>query len=63
VNRGAERTKPAKQARVAARSVTVHGKKTAYGGVLIDQKGRVLLRKPKVEYDGYVWTFPKGKAW
>jgi hypothetical protein len=33
----------------------------AYGGVLIDTNGRVLLRRPKSDFDGYVWTFPKGR--
>jgi 8-oxo-dGTP pyrophosphatase MutT (NUDIX family) len=32
----------------------------SYGGVLIDERGRILVRKPAGEYDGYVWTFPKG---
>jgi 8-oxo-dGTP diphosphatase len=36
-------------------------KKTAYGGVIFDDLGRVLLRQPKGEFDGYVWTFPKGR--
>jgi 8-oxo-dGTP pyrophosphatase MutT (NUDIX family) len=34
---------------------------TSYGGVLFDGEGRVLLRKPADEYDGYVWTFAKGR--
>jgi 8-oxo-dGTP diphosphatase len=34
---------------------------TAYGGVLVDEQGRVLLREPAGHYDGYVWTFPKGR--
>lgn len=33
----------------------------AYGGVLVDERGRVLLREPAGHYDGYVWTFPKGR--
>jgi 8-oxo-dGTP pyrophosphatase MutT (NUDIX family) len=33
----------------------------SYGGVVLDAEGRVLLRKPKCEFDGYVWTFPKGR--
>jgi 8-oxo-dGTP pyrophosphatase MutT (NUDIX family) len=37
------------------------GKKVAYGGVIFDSKGNVLLREPKNHYDGYVWTFPKGR--
>jgi len=36
-------------------------KKIAYGGVIFDDAGRVLLRKPKGEFDGYKWTFPKGR--
>ena len=37
------------------------GKKIAYGGVLFDTEGRVLLREPRDHYDGYVWTFAKGR--
>jgi len=33
----------------------------AFGGVLIDAQGQVLLREPSNHYDGYVWTFAKGK--
>lgn len=33
----------------------------AFGGVVIDPLGRVLLREVKGHYDGYVWTFPKGR--
>ena len=36
-------------------------KKRAYGGVLFDRAGRVLLRKPAGEFDGYAWTFAKGR--
>lgn len=44
--------------------VSVHeppDKKRAYGGVLFDRAGRVLLRKPAGEFDGYAWTFAKGR--
>ena len=34
---------------------------TSYGGVLFDDEGRVLLREPTNHFDGYVWTFPKGR--
>jgi len=34
----------------------------SYGGIVFDGKGNVLLRQPVGEYDGYVWTFAKGKA-
>jgi 8-oxo-dGTP pyrophosphatase MutT (NUDIX family) len=37
------------------------GLKAAFGGVLVDDHGRFLLREPDGHYDGYVWTFPKGK--
>jgi ADP-ribose pyrophosphatase YjhB (NUDIX family) len=40
---------------------TTSGLKAAYGGVLLDEQMRVLLREPKGHYDGYVWTFPKGR--
>jgi 8-oxo-dGTP pyrophosphatase MutT (NUDIX family) len=33
----------------------------AYGGVLIDTTGQILLREPANHFDGYVWTFAKGK--
>jgi 8-oxo-dGTP diphosphatase len=33
----------------------------AFGGVLLDGAGKVLLREPAGHYDGYVWTFPKGR--
>lgn len=34
---------------------------TAYGGVLFDDRGRVLLVEPAGHYDNTVWTWPKGK--
>lgn len=36
-------------------------KADAYGGVLIDDAGRVLLREPTNHFGGYVWTFAKGR--
>lgn len=33
----------------------------AYGGVIINAQGQVLLREPLNHYDGCVWTFAKGK--
>jgi 8-oxo-dGTP pyrophosphatase MutT (NUDIX family) len=36
-------------------------KKQAYGGVLVNKKGQFLLREPKGHFDGYSWTWPKGK--
>ena len=35
--------------------------KAAYGAVVFDGAGRVLLREPANHFGGYVWTFPKGK--
>lgn len=35
--------------------------KKAYGGVVIDSTGRVLLREPTDHYKGHIWTFAKGK--
>ena len=37
------------------------GKKVAYGGVVFDPSGKILLREPKNHFDGYVWTFAKGR--
>ncbi len=34
----------------------------SYGGVVFDPDGRVLLREPANHYDGYHWTFPKGRG-
>ncbi len=36
-------------------------KATAYGGVLLTRTGQILLREPAKHYDGYVWTFAKGR--
>jgi|SRR5579862_5033001 len=36
--------------------------KRAYGGVLINDEGRVLLRKPRGLHKTRVWTFAKGKS-
>ena len=36
-------------------------KKQAFGGVVVNERGEVLLREPRNHYDGYVWTFPKGR--
>ena len=33
----------------------------AYGGVVINRHGQVLLMEPKDHFDGYAWTFPKGR--
>lgn len=36
-------------------------KRIAFGGVVFDENGRILLMKPKNEFAGYKWTFPKGR--
>jgi len=33
----------------------------AYGGVIINDQGKILLREAHQHYDGYTWTFPKGR--
>lgn len=37
------------------------GYKLAYGGVVFDEHGNILMREQHGHYDGYVWTFPKGR--
>lgn len=34
---------------------------TACGGILLTRGGRILLREPTNHYDGYVWTYAKGR--
>ena len=29
--------------------------------MIIDGEGRILAREPSGHFDGYVWTFPKGR--
>lgn len=36
-------------------------KNQAYGGVIVNDKGQYLLREPAGHFDGYAWTWPKGK--
>lgn len=35
--------------------------RSSYGAVMFNDKGHVLLRKPTNHFDGYHWTFPKGR--
>lgn len=53
-------TKPAPKAKAKNLKATID-QRLSFGGVLFDAQGRVLLRKPKNEFDNYVWTFAKGK--
>lgn len=48
-----------KAAGVLSESKTV--KPIAYGGVVFDSAGKLLLREPRGHFDDYVWTFPKGR--
>lgn len=36
-------------------------KAKAYGGVLVNDEGKILLRKPTNNFDNYAWTFAKGR--
>jgi 8-oxo-dGTP diphosphatase len=43
---------------------TVHppiAQASAYGGILFNAQGQLLLREPTNHFDGYVWTFAKGR--
>ena len=35
-------------------------RKQSYGGVLVNNQGKFLLREPANHFGGYTWTFPKG---
>lgn len=35
--------------------------RSAYGGVIVNERGEVLLRHPQNGYGGYAWTWPKGR--
>lgn len=37
------------------------GRQARYGAIAVDEAGRVLLREPTRHFDGYHWTFPKGR--
>lgn len=41
--------------------MTASTKPSSFGGVVIDDDGRVLLREPRGHYNHYVWTFAKGR--
>jgi len=36
-------------------------KEKAFGGVVINQQGKILLREPRNHFGNYAWTFPKGR--
>lgn len=52
---------PLAASKTASHGPAPSGMNLAYGGVVVDAEGRVLLREPKGHYGGYVWTFPKGR--
>ena len=43
------------------KSSLVLARANAYGGVVFNDQGEVLLREPSNHFGGYVWTFPKGR--
>ena len=51
-----------KSLNVSAVSGEVAAKADAFGGLIVDRLGRVLLRRPQNDFDGYVWTFPKSRS-
>jgi len=58
-NTTASASKPAPKSK---KTTSTSGQRpTAYGGVILDETKRVLLRRPRGDFDGYVWTFPKGR--
>ena len=42
-------------------AITGSDRVRAYGGIVVNDEGRVLLTRPRGHFDGYVWTFPKGR--
>jgi ADP-ribose pyrophosphatase YjhB (NUDIX family) len=42
-------------------TLTSGQKANVFGGIILDEKKRILLRRPRGDFDGYVWTFPKGR--
>jgi 8-oxo-dGTP pyrophosphatase MutT (NUDIX family) len=51
-----------KSAKPQLSKMTLVNNVRAYGGILLDLDGRILLRRPRNDFDGYVWTFPKGRS-
>jgi len=43
------------------REISIQSMRKAYGGVVINSRGQVLLREPAGHYKGDVWTFAKGR--
>lgn len=52
---------PTSSSKAQPAAAIAHQKYRSYGGVVLNTDGQVLLRKPAGEFDGYVWTFPKGR--
>ncbi len=50
------------QAKKGANPPAGKAKRMSYGGVLLNSERQVLLRRPKGDFDGYVWTFAKGNG-
>ena len=49
------------QTKETGKPPSAKAKKMSYGGILLNNERHILLRRPKGDFDGYVWTFPKGK--
>lgn len=43
-----------------AKKWEIRDKKKTFGGIVINDKGEILIRKPTKGHAGYAWTFPKG---
>lgn len=54
--------KPRKKADEAMDDPFAAPLRRAAGGVVVNSAGRILLRRPAGDFDGYVWTFPKGRV-
>lgn len=60
-NAAFERPGQSSRSKVATDPAPKVAQANAYGGVLVDTNGLVLLREPTNHFGGYVWTFPKGR--
>lgn len=57
---GGEKRANARSAKGLAQALSHLPEADAYGGLVVDDQHRVLLREPTNHFGGYVWTFPKG---
>jgi 8-oxo-dGTP pyrophosphatase MutT (NUDIX family) len=52
---------PAARGAARPKQAAPRSSRMSYGGVILDDEGRVLLRKVKGDFGGARWTFPKGR--